>query len=156
MDHWLTPEQAASLPPVQVGLLGKAMETSRHAVFVSSQSGDLILAVNPAACELLGYSREDLLQTRPSTYSARPEAELHQTYEQLKEPGSTIRGESRLKRQDGSLVTIGYWGSWVRVAGGDYLLTVTDPIDSGARAQADASLSRLMAGRRAERPSACP
>jgi PAS domain S-box-containing protein len=131
-DQWDAARRAASLPPVQVGLLGKAIETSRHAVFVSNQSGDLILAVNAAACELLGYSREELLQTTPSAYTARSEAELRETYEQLKEPGSTIRGVGRLRRQDGEIVTIGYWGSWVKVAGVDYYLTVTDRLAARA------------------------
>lgn len=122
--------RGAALPPVQAGLLGKAFETSRHAVFVSSYGRDLILAVNQAACELLGYSREELLQTTPSAYTTRSEDELDSVYDVLREPGATLRATARLKRRDGSVATIDYWGSWVRVSGGDYLLTVTDPIDT--------------------------
>lgn len=129
-DDWSAPERAAGLPPVQMGLLGRAIETSRHAVFVSSHAGDLILAVNQAACELLGYTRDELLQGPPSAFTARGEAELRGVYEELQSPGATIRAEAQLKRKDGALVTIGYWGSWVQVTGVDYLLTITDPIDS--------------------------
>jgi PAS domain S-box-containing protein len=111
------PELAAALPPVQAGLLAQAVETSRHAVFVTNYDGDLILAVNQAACELTGYCREELLQLTPSAYTASPAHEVSRVYEQ-----------PQLKRRDGSLVRIGYWGSWVRIRGVDYLLTVTDPI----------------------------
>lgn len=123
-------DRGAALPPVQAGLLGKAFETSRHAVFVSSYDRNVILAVNQAACELLGYSREELLESTPGTYTTRSDDELDGVYEELREPGATRRGRAQLKRRDGSIATIDYWGSWVRVTGADYLLTVTDPIDT--------------------------
>lgn len=123
-------DRGTALPPVQAGLLGKAFETSRHAVFVSSYDRNVILAVNQAACELLGYSREELLESTPGTYTTRSDDELDGVYEELREPGATHRGQAQLKRRDGSIATIDYWGSWVRVTGADYLLTVTDPIDT--------------------------
>jgi PAS domain S-box-containing protein len=129
-SSWSVVDRGVALPPVQAGLLGRAFETSRHAVFVSSYDRDLILAVNQAACELLGYTREELLQTTPSAYTTRPDDDLDGVYGELREPGATLRGQACLRRRDGSLAMIDYWGSWVRVTGADYLLTVTDPIDT--------------------------
>ena len=50
-------------PLVQAGLLGEAIDRAPDAVLVADESMRY-LAVNQAACRLLGYTREELLALR--------------------------------------------------------------------------------------------
>ena len=43
----------------------KIFEYSNDAVMIVDLSAETFVDVNPAACELLGYSREELLSKRP-------------------------------------------------------------------------------------------
>lgn len=49
-----------SEPLIQSSLLGEAVENAPFAILVSDEDGGYI-AVNRAACTLLGYTREELL-----------------------------------------------------------------------------------------------
>ena len=51
-----------SEPLIQTSLLGEAIENGPVAVFVADEHGRYV-AVNRAACQLLGYTREELLAT---------------------------------------------------------------------------------------------
>ena len=52
-----------SEPLIQASLLGEAVENGPVAVFVADEHGQYV-AVNQAACLLLGYTREELLGLR--------------------------------------------------------------------------------------------
>ena len=54
------------------GLLGPALETSRHAMLVTSYAGRPDLGHQHADCDLPGYRREELLQTLPQPYTRAP------------------------------------------------------------------------------------
>lgn len=110
-------------------LLGDAIESSPHAIFVSEEDLGPVLAVNEAACRLLGYSREELLRLPPATWWANEPDLVAHVYDRLRRPGSHVRATARLRRKDGTLVEIGYWASPTKVSGLDFVLTVTDPVD---------------------------
>jgi PAS domain S-box-containing protein len=118
------------------------LEQAADAIFVADLEGRYI-EVNPAACALLGYEREELLGKRivdliPPDDVSRLEAVRTELLQ-----GQTQRGEWRLRRKDGLLVPVelsarilsdGRWQAMVR--------------DITARKQLEADL------RRAERASA--
>ncbi len=81
------------------------MEQAADAIFVADREGRFI-EVNPAACALLGYTRDELLAMRivdvlPPEYAAH----FPRIREQLLQ-GETIRGEQLMLRKDGSLVPV--------------------------------------------------
>jgi len=110
-------------------LLGDAVEGSPHAIFVSEEDFGPIVAVNEAACRLLGYTREELLALPSTTWAASDREVVAHVYDRLRRRPAHVREVARLRRKDGTLIAIGYWASTTKVSGLDFLLTVTDPID---------------------------
>src|SRR5207245_10731039 len=53
-------QMGVSEPLIQASLLGEAIEHGPVAVFVADEHGNYV-AVNQAACTMLGYTREELL-----------------------------------------------------------------------------------------------
>lgn len=103
------------------------METSSHAVIVSEEDFGRILAVNLAACRLLGYERAELLNGTARLWVADEDVAAH-VYDRLRGRDSHVRSQARLRRKDGTVIRIAYWASRTTVGGIDFLLTVTDPI----------------------------
>src|SRR3954453_6363149 len=100
-----------SLPEiVQQTMLGEALasayEDSRCAVVVSDDDGN-ILAVNAAAAELFGCSREELTQLHARDLVGRDFEEIRPVYERLL-GGEQVFNEAVLKRKDGVVGTIKY------------------------------------------------
>jgi PAS domain S-box-containing protein len=112
---------------VQQTLLGDAIESSEHGVFVSQEDLGPIVAVNDAACRLVGFSRGELLKMKAGDYSLRHASELEAVYASLRRDGF-VADTARLRRKDGAVVEIGYWGSRTRIGGLDFVLTVTEPV----------------------------
>jgi PAS domain S-box-containing protein len=137
-------EQASDL--VQEALLGQAIAASAHAVFVSEETGRL-LAVNDAACQLLGYRRAELLAMSAGDYAATPVKRRADVFRRLQR-GEAVSSTARLRHRDGSIVEIDYWGTQTRVGAIGFLLTVTAPIETVRR------LPGAPVGGGAERPSA--
>lgn len=108
-------------------LVGEAVEQSDHAVFLSSESDGLYVAVNDAARRLTGYERAELLTLTARNLSARSPTEVDTHYEQPRER-RYLRGTARIRRSDGTEVEIDCWGSRTRLGGGELLLTVTDAV----------------------------
>ena len=116
---------------VQASLLGDAVEFSRHAVFVTSEDGQLTVAVNDATCILLGYTREELLQIPARALADRTPEELEEIYSSMRAARDrAVRRTARWRRKDGAVVEIGYWGTQTTVGGIGYLLTLTDPVET--------------------------
>lgn len=110
-------------------LLGEAVRASPHAVLVSEEDYGRVLAANEAACRLLGYELEELLQGSARTWSAAEPDLVAHVYQRLARPPASVRSTARLRRKDGSLIEIGYWASTTQISGMDFLLTITDPVD---------------------------
>ncbi|HET7571856.1 MAG TPA: PAS domain-containing protein [Gaiellaceae bacterium] len=126
MDRVIEEGDAQGL--VQATLLGEAVEQASHAVFVSEEDFGRLVAVNEAACTLLGYPRDELLRLTARDYAIDGEHAL-EVYERLRVHRSSVYEQTRLRRRDGTVVEIGYWGSHTRLGGVDFLLTVTEPIE---------------------------
>ena len=102
-----------SEPLIQTSLLGEAIENGPVSVLVADEHGSFV-AVNQAACVLLGYSREELLAMRATDiahYDNAPaewaELELH----------GTQTGVAHMTRKDGSSVEFAYVAGATVVAG---------------------------------------
>jgi PAS domain S-box-containing protein len=81
------------------------LENIADAVFVADRNGRY-LDVNPRACELTGYSREELLQLRVADSYVEDERALAR--DRVAEVGQGKPGvyERRLRRKDGTLLTV--------------------------------------------------
>jgi PAS domain S-box-containing protein len=107
-----------SEPLIQASLLGEAAEHAPFAVLVADEDGRYV-AVNLAACVMLGYTRDELLALT-MTDVARYEGAVGE-FEELMGTGTRL-GVAELTRKDGSIVRFSYVAGGTIVAGmGVYL-----------------------------------
>ena len=107
------PRMGVSEPLIQATLLGEAVENGPIAVFVADEHGKYV-AVNRAACILLGYSREELLGMR--VVDVARYAAANDEWTQMLRSGARI-GASDLTRKDGSTVRFTYAAGETTIAG---------------------------------------
>jgi PAS domain S-box-containing protein len=98
---------------VQKSLVGEALEHGPVAVFVADDDGRY-LAVNAYACDLLGYTRSQLLDLRVPDVAVDPDAQAN--YAAMKRPGSHT-GTTRLRHSDGSEIEMHFRASQTTVGG---------------------------------------
>jgi PAS domain S-box-containing protein len=111
-------------------LLGEALMSGRSAVLVTDDEGRY-LAVNDSATELLGYSRDEIVELNAHDVSMSSEEEIAEVYAMLSRTRSLQR-TARLRRKDGVVGTIGYVALESVVAGLPVVVSVTAPIDTFA------------------------
>ena len=102
-----------SEPLIQASLLGEAIENGPAAVFVADEHGKYV-AVNQAACRMLGYTREELLGLTVADVAQYSEASVEWT--EMQHAG-TLTGTSSLTRKDGSTIEFDYVAGATVVAG---------------------------------------
>jgi len=100
---------------IQASLLGEAVDNGPVVVFVVDDDRRFV-AVNRAACSLLGYSREAMLELR-----ATDVAESTRWDEIRRGP---VSGTAALRRKDGSTVAYRYLAAPTTVAGMSVYLSV--------------------------------
>jgi PAS domain S-box-containing protein len=110
-------------PLVQAGLLGEAIDRAPDAVFVADE-GMQHLAVNQAACAMLGYTREELLALRLTEIATYPEPAGR--YDDVIAHGSRT-GTAMLRAKDGHQVEVMYRAHETKLAGMTVYLTVVWP-----------------------------
>ena len=108
---------------IQVSLLGEAVENGPTAVFVADEHGQYI-AVNPAACLLLGYDRDELLDLKVTDVARYEAAGVE--WAEMRRLGARV-GTSRLTRRDGTLVEFSYVAGATTVAGMPVFVSVGVP-----------------------------
>lgn len=89
---------------VQVGLLGEAVDGAQIAVLVADEDGAYV-AANRYACEMLGYSREELVTLHVHDVTVEADVAAHYTrfVNEQRE-----RGTVTLRRKDGSTFPFRY------------------------------------------------
>ena len=109
---------------IQQALLGEALESAPAlGAFVLDDDGRYV-AVNAAACELAGYSREELVGRAIGSFNP------HVAEEYAAVRAGRRSGTTWIDRGDGSRVTIEYRASETRVARMPFLLVVCWPAAS--------------------------
>jgi PAS domain S-box-containing protein len=104
---------------IQQVLLGDALEwASDLGAFVLDERGRY-LAVNDAACKLVGQSREDVLGLEIGTFNPH----LVNEYAAVLEQGR-VGGETYIERADGERVDLAYRVSTTRVGGMPFLVVI--------------------------------
>jgi PAS domain S-box-containing protein len=106
---------------LQRALLGEAVDTAALAVFVF-EDAEHYVAVNDAACELSGYTREELLELPLRDLAADPE----QTLRNLKRvaSGERTHGRTGMRRKDGTVVDLEYRAAQATIAGMPFLVAI--------------------------------
>jgi PAS domain S-box-containing protein len=105
---------------IQTALLGEAVDGGPALVFVADETMRYI-AVNSAACEELGYSREDLLQLSVQDVAREPNSPAE--YDEMLARGLRA-GDAVLTRKDGSTVPFTYRATKTKVAGLELFVSV--------------------------------
>ena len=90
---------------IQETLLGEALEHAPVGAIVLDEQGGY-LAANRMACQLSGYTREDLLEGGARALALEPRG-LPDTMAHMAS-GQLTGGVARMKRQDGSVITCEY------------------------------------------------
>ena len=110
---------------VQLGLLGEAVDGASIAVLVADENGAYV-AVNRYACELLGYSREELLTLRVHDVTVEADVGAHYT-RFVNERGE--RGRVTLRRRDGSTFPFRYAAGETNISALKYYVSFGLPDD---------------------------
>ena len=112
-------------PLVQAGLLGEAIDRAPDAVLVADESMRY-LAVNQAACRLLGYTREELLALRMTDVAHYPDAA--DEYDEMMSH-RTRTGTAVLRRKDGTELAASYRAHETKLAGMTVYVAILWPED---------------------------
>ena len=114
--------EPSGLDYVQLALLGEAAAAGAAAVFVWDDDRNYV-AVNEAACALVGLSREELLRLRTGDLSPGRAAELVEDVQRR----DVSSGRSTFSRSDGAEVEVEWVTFRTRVAGLPYMASVCWP-----------------------------
>ncbi|MCX6142291.1 MAG: PAS domain S-box protein, partial [Ignavibacteriales bacterium] len=109
-------------------------EGSRDAIFISDQDSRFV-AVNNAACDLTGYSREQLLKMRIPDLHDHPDLDAYKTFHQRIFDGENILSEAKILRNDGRKVDTEFNNRRVSIAGKPYMHTTARNITERKRAE---------------------
>lgn len=108
---------------MQTVLLGEAVEHAPVAILVADDEMRYV-AANVTACELLGYTREEILERRVTDIAVYPEAEGE--FEAMIASGQLI-GRTVVTLKDGSRLSLHHRSSEVSIAGLEYYVAVLWP-----------------------------
>jgi len=116
-----------SEPLIQTSLLGEAIENGPVAVLVTDEHGRYV-AVNQAACVLLGRSREELLALPAADVPLHDQVPPNWAERELHGIQSGI---ARVTRKDGSSVEFAYVAGATVVAGMPVYVSVGTAVSAG-------------------------
>jgi PAS domain S-box-containing protein len=105
---------------IQTALLGEAVDHGPALVFVADEDMRYI-AVNRTACEVLGYTREELLKLSVHQVAREPEAPAQ--YDEMLVRGFR-HGTALLTRKDGTTVEFHYRATKTKAAGLTFFVSI--------------------------------
>jgi PAS domain S-box-containing protein len=98
-------------PLVQASLLGEAIDPGPVAILVADEEGRYV-AANQFACDLLGYTREELLRLNVEDVARNGKRDYREMLER-----SRWQGIATVTRKDGTAVEMRFSARETRVAG---------------------------------------
>lgn len=98
---------------IQTALLGEAVDAGPALIFVADERMGYV-AVNARACDVLGYTREELLALTVADVARSPESSFE--YDEMLVRGFRY-GTATLTRKDGAEIPFQYRASKTTVAG---------------------------------------
>lgn len=104
-------------------------ENSDDGIFIIDPDGDAFVDVNPAACEMTGYDRSDLLSRSPSELHADELAQFRAFLEEVREEGSAWTEDLTCRAKDGRTFPTEFTASSVTLDGRDLVLALVRDID---------------------------
>ena len=111
-------------PLIQATLIGEAVDNGPLAIFVADENGRYV-AVNTLACDLLGYTRSELLEL--NAHDLALNEPVAASFAELAQEG-TLNGITVLRHKDGSDVTIEWHASRTTVAGMEFFVSFARPV----------------------------
>ena len=111
-------------PLIQATLIGEAVDNGPLAIFVADENGRYV-AVNSFACDLLGYTRSELLDL--TVHEIAPGDAVEASFAELALEGPRS-GTTVLRHKDGSDVTIEWHASRTTVAGMEFFVSLARPV----------------------------
>jgi PAS domain S-box-containing protein len=114
---------SSSEPLMQTVLLGEAVEHAPVAILVADEEMRYV-AANATACELLGYTRDELLRLRVPDVASYPEAEGE--FEAMIAAGELV-GRTTVLCKDGSRRNLRHRSSETTIAGLAYYVAILWP-----------------------------
>jgi PAS domain S-box-containing protein len=112
---------------IHQSLLGDAWENARQAVVVFDDARNFV-AFNAAYCELMGYSREELLELGSGGHLAADD-ESRDEFDRVLHHDVDAVGSSRVQRKDGSIITVRYRLVETNVSALPYTIALVWPED---------------------------
>src|SRR5918994_1845014 len=114
---------------IQPAIWGDAFENAPVALLLKTEQGGYA-AVNRAACDLTGYTRDELMSLPPEELSARAPDELRQNLAEF-ERTRTLPGRTPPRRKDGSVIEVDYRWMETTVSGVPFLIFFMVPAEKG-------------------------
>ena len=108
---------------VQASLLGDAVDVGPALVLVADDEMRYV-AVNQTACDLLGYTRQELLALDVPAVSANPDASTE--YAEMMAEGQA-RGETQVRAKDGTIHQVSFRAGETSVAGMRFYVAILFP-----------------------------
>ncbi len=108
-NHSWMLEQQVQARTTELQRFRSALDTTADAIFLVSRASMLFVEVNATACNMLGYSREELLQMGPVQLDVATREQLEHLYDALisgSVDGNGGLSESQVRCKDGSLLQV--------------------------------------------------
>lgn len=113
--------------------LTKTFQNSNDAILILDPEADEILESNSKACEILGYDREELLETAPSEIHPDELRQFRGFIDDVRRKGGTRTDELSCLRRDGTEIPAEISGSTIQFRGRECLLAVVRDISDRKR-----------------------
>ena len=112
-------------PLIQATLIGEAVDNGPLAIFVADENARYV-AVSGFACELLGYTRSELLEL--TVHDVAPTDPVEASFAELALEGA-LSGTSILRHKDGDDIPIEWHAARTTVAGMEFFVSFARPLE---------------------------
>jgi diguanylate cyclase (GGDEF)-like protein/PAS domain S-box-containing protein len=132
---------ARKLEELELRRFRAAMDTLADGVMVVDRETLRYIDVNNTACEMQGFTREELLALGPADLAVYSRTDLERDYDSMIASGETTRAESFQRRKDGSRFAVEILRRAVRL--GERWVIVACVRDITGRRESEARIQRL-------------